>query len=532
MKRLGPVLISCLVAVEAFCQDDAVKAAMYIHGLSCEEEVQKWMVESLQGLRPVSVNSPGRNAGALLSEYQLASLEDYRSRFGDILSYEELSLVDGFSKEAVAALKPYLSLYSKRLPGSVDTVRTKTLGLLRVTEKNAGGKLKLTGASWQAAGALRASIQDGARFTGSAHLQASWKDWALTLGDYNVRYGQGLSLWSGFSMTSLSTPDAFIRRPAGISPLWSFTSPEHRGAALEYGTGHFRACAFAAVDGFAGAHADYLWRYGQVGLSTALQDAGRLSFSADTRLNIRGVDLAGEAALGRGSYALNGSGGLRAGPVRLVFQGRAMPSRYTGKKYGEYGLAAGAAWKSDSRKHSVSLTLDGALLPVPVTATDRRQLRIYAMWKWQISESLALESRYTGRLRNYEPSRNDLRVDARFAGGPWLSSFRLEAVHCDSFGILSYLEGGYKDTSLSAYLRITAYATGGWNSRIYCYERDAPGNFSVPAYSGRGVCGSIYGGWKKRFGRAALKLYLRGSLAAAVSKPPSGTLRLQAQFEY
>ena len=526
---------------------------MYIHGLGSEEEVQEWMIEQLEGIRPVSVNAPGKKAQLILSDYQLASLEDYRGRSGDILSYEELALVDGFGREAVEALKPFLSLWSPRAAGSVDTVKTHGDWLLRATEKNIGTKVKLTGRGFQAAAAVRTeswrSLKGAFRTT---HAELNYRKWTLTLGDYNVRYGQGLAHWSGFTMSSLSTPEAFIRRSAGISPQWSFSGPSHRGGALEYGSRGMSAAVFADIDGFIGTHVGKLWRYGQIGVSLMTGGSDRPTVSLDGRLNYKGVDFAGEAASANGSGAFKGAAGFKAGPMRLVFQGRAVPSRFSGRKNGEYALAAGASWKSEKWRqlsgrtgfgssvpvHSVYFTADASLLPIRAIGTDRRQLRIYADWKWQLSGTVSLETRYTGRYRNYDPGRSAIRADVRFVSGPWLANTRLEGVYCETPGVLGYMESGYKDDTLAAYLRLGAFSTGGWSSRIYCYERDAPGSFNVPAYYGNGISASFYGYRKVSFGpglqgkaprTASLrgKVCLRAACTWKRSAPPAPSLRLQ-----
>ena len=60
------------------------------------------------------------------------------------------------------------------------------------------------------------------------------------------------------------------------------------------------------------------------------------------------------------------------------------------------------------------------------------------------------------------------------------------------------MEGGRKTDCLSTYLRGTVFKIDNWDDRIYSYERDAPGNFSVPAYYGRGVSLAWTGGCKLR----------------------------------
>ena len=76
-----------------------------------------------------------------------------------------------------------------------------------------------------------------------------------------------------------------------------------------------------------------------------------------------------------------------------------------------------------------------------------------------------------------------------------------------------------------------------WDDRIYSYERDAPGNFNVPAYYGRGYSLSAVASSKFVLGRTpfrSMKLYFR---AGAVGYPfmdepkPSRTeVKLQAVF--
>jgi hypothetical protein len=51
-----------------------------------------------------------------------------------------------------------------------------------------------------------------------------------------------------------------------------------------------------------------------------------------------------------------------------------------------------------------------------------------------------------------------------------------------------------------------------WDDRICSYERDAPGNFTVPAYYGRGFSVSAVGGSRFRFGdrkTKTLKVFFR-----------------------
>jgi hypothetical protein len=226
---------------------------------------------------------------------------------------------------------------------------------------------------------------------------------------------------------------------------------------------------------------------------------------------------------------------------KLAVQARVIPSRFSGKKNGEYALAAGYAlqsgqWKSLAGKtgfgssvpsYKLSFTLDAAMLPVGGVDPRRLQIRAYGNWDWQIAPAWALSVRLTERYRNYENPRTALRADIRFAHGPWLSVLRGEAVRCKSWGLLSYLEGGYKNETLSSYLRFTAFSIPEWADRIYSYERDAPGTFSVPAYSGTGISASLVAGYKLRLGRVTLKANLRGAYMLRVGRESTPTLNFQ-----
>ena len=526
-------------------EPEVLRAALYLSGASCEEEVDPAWVERLEarGAARIRINDAHPRAGGMLTEYQLASLADYRSRHGDILSWEELALVDGFSHDAVGALKPYLSLESARLPGSADTLRMHAQALLRYSLKAVGGKMRADAPSWRLGGAWRGR-------DGTFYGEYDWRSLRLVAGDYNVRWGQGLVAWSGFSMESLSTVSAFSRRAGGISPVWSFNSESvFRGGAVEWSHGRFRGSGFATFKGDAGVHADWLARAGQLGISATCATGGAFSVAMDGQLNWKGMDIAGEAAW-RWRPAQKGSPALRAAfsrriadGGRLALQLRLLPSRFSGKKNGEYGLAAGYSWRSSRWQalsgksgfgssvpaHELSVTADASALPIPETDPRRRQIRIWGSWKWQYAPAWALELRLTERWRNYESSRTALRADLRFSDGCWQGAIRNELVRFGKAGWLTYLEGGRKDGRLSFSVRVSAFFTGSWDARVYCYERDVPGSFSVLAYAGHGLSAAGVAGWKFRFSRWRFRLDSRTACILREGRTPAWTLNLQLQ---
>lgn len=531
----------CLLSLPLWAQEESVvRAALYLSGAASEEEITADWIERLEAARIIRVNSPRLKAGTILSDYQVACIQDYRARSGDILSYEELALVDGFSRSFVDAVRPFLSLESTSLPGAVpDSSYVHGTLLGRKTSSAWGFKGKVGGDSWRVGAARRGS-------TGSFYADVDISSGRILLGDFHTRWGQGLAAWTGFRMESLSSVDAFVKRATGMAPVWSY-APEsvHRGVAGEYSFGGIRVAAYAGKGDF-GAHADYLWRNGQIGL-TLSQGKG----SVDLKYNLRGTTLAGEVAVGHHRIAALGAiRGKWADVWKYAFQLRAIPAAFAGKKYGEYGLASGLSWTADRRVSlygrtgfgssvpalSASLTADAALLPLTGKDPRRFQLRVYGIVQWQMDGVWMLDARFTERYRNYEPPRTDVRADVKLAAGPWKGTLRLEADHCAAWGFLSYLEAGYS----SLYLRLTAFSIPAWSARIYCYERDAPGTFSVPAYNGRGLNVSAYcstswmpfaSGAYRFWRRFRIKAYLRAACQWRVSFRPQAVLNVQLQMD-
>ena len=522
------ILFLALTLPAAAQEPEVLRAAMLLGGAASEEEVDQSLVDQLEALRGrrVRVNSEHLRASAILSDYQVAVIRDYRASSGDILSWTELSLLEGFDMKLVEALKPFLSLESSRLPGAADTVRTKAQAMLRGTLSSAGGKVKVTGRSWRTGGAIRCG-EGFKKWDGTFFGEASFGNHRVVAGDYKVRFSEGLALWTGFSMESLSTVDAFLRSAQGISPVWSFTSSGvQRGLAYEFCSSRWRAQAFGSFDRTFGARGEYLGRHFQAGFTAA----SGLLLEADAKLNLRGVIISGELAFRNGAFA--GKTALKASLgeyFRLAVQGRVIPVKFSGKKNGEYAAAAGLEF--NKRKVLASVTADAAMLPIPYTDPGRFQLRAYGRALWHITDKWSLEGRITERYRNYEAARTDFRADTRFTSGPWLTVLRLEAVNCNSWGFLGYLEGGFKKEVLSAYLRATGFLIDSWDDRIYVYERDAPGTFSVPAYYGRGVSVSATGAARWRIGRRFdFRVNLRTAGLFRTGRPFTPTLNIQIQI--
>jgi len=525
MKKLTLLLL--LLTVPAVARaDEVVRAALYLTGADTPEELDSRLLEDLESLRsrplPVNLASKARLLeSGLLSPYQVAALEEYRSLSGDVLSFAELELVDGFGKEAVEILRPFLSLESSRNPGEAarDSARIRQSAILRATLKDISGKYRISAGRFEAAFAAKGE-------SGTFYALYRLRKGKILLGDYNLRYGQGLAFWTSFQLAGLTTLEAFSRRPAGISPSWSYTRPL-RGAAWDYSGRHLQLALFGSLDGTAGAHAGWFGRIGQAGMTVSLRGV-----SLDGRLNCRGWDFFGEAVVRNGSPA-----GLAGALVPLgrqwkgALQVRALPSAYSGKKNGEYGAALGCSFLTDDRLFKASWTADAALLPIPGQDVGRRRLKSTFLASWKRSDSWLWETRVNVSLPNYTPRRTDFRADATWTRDVWTVKGRLNGVCSGHLGVLGYLEGGWKPPGGCGWLRLTVFSTPDWQTRIYCYERDAPGNFTVPAYYGTGLSAMVYAGWKRRFRKTAVKLYVRASCLFRKEKPGQAGLKFQLMAE-
>ena len=570
------VLASACLAVPVAAQSDSqMRAVMALVGASSEEELDEQEMERFAHFlsHPLRINfdtSSKLLSSGLMSRYQVASIEDYRSRNGEILSFSELSLVEGFNPEYVAALKPFLSLEGRDRPGEIpdSTLSVRSDAMARVTIKadglNYGAKYKLTydaRAELMAAGRTPSSWSAGMVFYGSK------RSWKAVAGDYNLRFGQGLTMWSGLSLTGFSSSSSFYRRPTGLSPSFSWSGTgTHRGIASDFQFGRFVLTSFASFPGLrdrcdgrkchvsflGGANLGYFGRNGQISV-TAFGERGGGAVSTDFRFNHKGVDSFGEVAFDLASgkvAAVAGSVMPLGDDWKFSCVGRYYPSafklEYSGgvrswtRTSDEMGVAFGL------ERHGLQLTGDFARKD---SGREVRQCKVLAILPLQICKAVVITFRFTERYRPYEEllkfkigGRMDIDwsssgISARYGeseGNAWKARFRVEGLLCRSSSGLAYMEMGRKTETFSAYVRGTVFLIDNWDDRIYSYERDVPGSFTVPAYYGRGLSLSATGGYRFRIGerkRKTLKLNLRVySVAYPLMKEPKPSI-IQARFQ-
>lgn len=554
MKTLLPLSLCVLALFSAGTAHAQEREILALTGASAIEELDEGEYERLEALlaHPLSLNATSLarlQSCGLFTRFQALSLTDYRRRNGDIRSATELGLIDGFSPESAAALAPFLSFFSAQSGNRPERQPHGHEQLLRAEWKNAGwgyaAKYRFTReGSLQASATLRstARTEPGLPDTWSFNLALPFgtRPGQLIVGDYNARFGQGLGLWSGFSLSGLTTAESFARHPTGFSPSWSL-SPDAplRGAAAQMGFGRMNlslAAAFpglrARMDGDATAAVTALgagnlsWIGRNAEASATFLSGQTRRIAADFRWTPGALGFFGEAALDLRSGTAGGVGGLIWSPAyqrKLSLVLRHYPVAFDGslcgavragsRCSGESGLAVGL------RLPWLRMTADYARFPAKAQA----QTKWLCQLPLTLREGLTLTPRCALRWRQ-GVRREEYRLEAAWTGTPWQAKVRGDLVRCDGTAWLAYAEGGCKTERLGLFVRTGLFLVDDWDDRIYVYERDVPGCFNVPAYYGRGYNASLCGSLRWAHSR----LYLRiGGIHYVTDKPDRSECRLQ-----
>ena len=536
----------------------------------------------------MSTSSKLKESG-LLTHYQIVCLLDYRSRHGDILSFGELSAVDGFGEDFVRKISPFISLESSLLPGQ----RQGRMKFFHEFEVKAGIRSANDG---QEHYGLRYRLEAGERvqaglavsksydalipedFTGNIEWNFRWNSTKLVVGDFNARFGQGLALWNGMSISGLNRPSSYLKRSSGISSSGSFTGNYAlRGLASETLCGRFRISALAAITSdknvtgcMPAANISWLWPGGQMGITHFTSFAfspERLSIpdmktSFDLAFTAAGVDCFAEtsydwacssAATLIGTVFPSGENSSMAAMLRCyppsynpIYSAAA---RALTKCSNEYGCSvssefAGGKWVNINgtdgfgasvRRYDAALCADAAYFPVTKSADVPLSVQAKCLIeiKYMISESMAFKLRLSERYRTWgDAFRTDIRIDLLYYSRYFDGIFRANALKCDDIGSLFYAEGTFKFKVFRFSLRSGVFFVDNWDDRIYVYERDVPGSYNVPAFYGRGYWVAFSGNFRfARWGR----VYLRGAITQypfmKQFKPGKAELKLMLKFQ-
>ena len=563
--------------------DEDIRAIVSAAGVSGLEDLDEYDMELYWAIlsSPVRINVEGPDrlvSSGLLSAFQSASLLDYRERHGDILSLAELSSVDGFTSDVVDALAPFISMDSAGgiLKPNVGSVRYETA--VRASARIDGGEsdygyaAKMRIGNDVLSGAISISRSYGMpdmspqlrSFNLVCRLPVSGAEFMA--GDFNARFGQGLVMWNGMSVSGVASPSSCRKNSPGLSPTWSFSGSSALtglasrlksrcwtlSAALVFP--ELKKYAWADIGDILLPVVNYTWygMSGQMSVTHMTQIDGMITgklqisdmkTSSDMQICIDGTNVYSEVAYDWRNRTVAGLGGTdwavgedgRLG-VHLRYYPYAYLSSWSSalrsstKCSNEYGLAFSGEFPE------MLFSIDAAYNPVPKVkdASTCLQLKATLRWKPELWDIGNMDLRLVERWRSWgTPFKTDFRADIHLNLYGWTLSARFNALQCRELGLLMYFEESWKNENLSFHVRQGIFRIDKWDDRIYVYERDTPGSFNVPSFYGRGVWASAFGGWKFcRSGHVYLRLfYITYPFDGEENrKPGKAELRLQFSF--
>lgn len=208
----------------------------------------------------------------LMTQVQVAALQQHRNRFGRLLAPEELQVIPGFEAEQVRIIRPYVYCGEPalddgyRLPALISSARQELLVRhRRVLQDREGfggdgrypfyagdpnqvflryrchsGQLLSAGVTLEKdAGEQWLDRNNGGRvdfFSWHLFLRPHRLLKLVAVGDYQVQFGQGLVAWRGLSLGKGAEISAACRLPAGITPYSAAAeSGFYRGLAVSLG---------------------------------------------------------------------------------------------------------------------------------------------------------------------------------------------------------------------------------------------------------------------------------------------------------
>lgn len=538
--------------------------------------------------RPMDISSAGRDeleAFPLMTPFMVESLLEYREEFGPPASVAELSLVDGFDAVRVKEMLPFIVLGHQEGRNTGDRMRLSGRWMVRSRWKAVRGtqedgdtdgwpiplltKMKADLGGRYSVGLVLETDVGEIMFPDFYSMYLSAEDISLSadgrfnlvsavVGDYSLRFGQGLVLWNSFSMSGLSSPASVLRKEAAVRPYWSVDENRYfhgAGVTMEV-PGNVELSLFYSDnghdariedgyfvtmpdDGIHDSEADvkarnalreYVtggnvsWRCGwaKVGVTVAAyryscRDGRRKSYynshlrydgwwgnaSVDFMFSLNGYRIFGETALDRDIHPAVIAGAVL--PLRSDME-MSVLYRYYSKDY--IATHAGAYCRSNcNNEHGLStalrwtpvadLAVSGSLeyTRYPFSRFGVREpsgsLKGALDCEWTLSDIHTLYLKLSGTYDNGRDTRLfrlRTQYSCRFMNGLQFVT-RAEMSHDRKTGFLFYQEAGYSLPSdkLKCVVRATFFYAPDWATRIYCYERDVPGAFSVPAFYGKGA---------------------------------------------
>jgi hypothetical protein len=250
-----------------------------------EPEDEHFMAEAIETLNylrynPINLNSANEkqlNKLFFLNAMQINNLLDHIRNHGKLISIYELQVIEGFDTDIIKMMLPFIKVEEEFLPGRFKKENIfkhgksqYTLNFQHLFEEKKGFSTQseqaqqdvpaFAGSPLRVISRYRFTLQQdlslgitaekdpgeeffrGSQKRGfdfySAHFYLANVGIIKTFaaGDYNLQFGQGLALWSGFSSFKGADAISVKKNPLGIRPYFSLDENNFlRGAALKLG---------------------------------------------------------------------------------------------------------------------------------------------------------------------------------------------------------------------------------------------------------------------------------------------------------
>lgn len=517
------------------------------------EETAIALSDELYELRELRTNINDTStlfALSLLSPFQQRALASYIMLYGQLLSHKELSLIPGFDSSTVALLAE-LTVVEPFAPRS----------RMRLAD---GHHRLVVGAGGYNADSLRAltvynyTLDSRVSFRLAAEKDVT-EPWGkdnffsyhlmlnnlgvlerVIVGRYNLRFGQGLTLWTGLAPFNFigSSPQRF---GGGVRPASTFYEVGYQeGLALTVKLlrdWHLTAFGSKAQGmGLTGGHIEYRGGNLVAGMTLAytmldsLLDPTPRIYNRDyfrgNRLLNAGVDVAWQwrRLMLYGEAAVGDSGLAAFGGARIMMDSRnSFGISYRHYDIGYHNLNASPYGIGDGRNEN-GWSMDACMrLPLKIDALLSADIHSFPSLRYgsyrpsggewlrlqlgrQFGRNIAATVRYSYRRKERnipnldsvtylweETVRQQLQGELRTEAGRWLLTTKAVWSHFESehgepqHGWLLSQQVRYTHRSLQTTAALTYYDVDGYYARIYLNESNLQYFFNMPAYNGRGL---------------------------------------------
>ena len=282
IKIAGQILLILLV-VAAKAQTPAVQQTLedLMESLSSEPDENSDFQEIMDdlaylGQHPVPINSATKEALQrlhFLSDFQIDDLIEFRTKTGQIYSLYEMAAIKGFNPELLSKLEPFISFEitgderkSRKSDNDVFVRSTRAFSAaeggvknpnyegameryyLRFKHKSSDLEYGFVAEKDPGEAFFAGSNKYGFDYAGAfGNFKIGSSGQRVYVGDYHIRFGQGLVAWQGFSMGKSSETTQTFRSGQGIRSSSSTDENQFfRGIASQMKFGKFSFMPFVS----------------------------------------------------------------------------------------------------------------------------------------------------------------------------------------------------------------------------------------------------------------------------------------------